>query len=221
MQQYLQHAVWAAACAILPALAAPSSITAQAPSSPLASVGQPQFADNTYESIAVARTGAVSDRRILVRSTAMHRAAHATLEDTLAFAHRAVSDGQLEAVPVLEQMSTASRDPIISGPALLGAAAELRSAREGASVIQLLDRTSSSLEAMCADATGDRRRSCRSLTIDLTAARTHLRAGRKPEARKALGALSRHADEAVKSGAFAQWEGTVIGETAKYALDRL
>jgi hypothetical protein len=59
------------------------------------------------------------------------------------------------------------------------------------------------------------------MAIQLTAARAHVRAGRKPEARRALSSLAKHADDAVQAKAFLPWEGTVIAETARYAIDRI
>lgn len=194
MSQHAPRALWAAACALLAALAAPRQSAAQ-----LALAAAPAPAHR------ISRPAARAPRLSF---------------DTLVFAHAALRDERIDVVPALERMGTASHDPIVARPMLVGAAAELRTVRARSSVLQLLERTASSLEAICTDAQGPRRRACRALSIDLTAARAHLRAGRKPEARRALASLARRSDDAVREHALEQWEGTVIGETARYALDR-
>lgn len=192
-------------CALLTVLAAP-----------LAAPAQPAFRDSYL--LETATPDAAPEPR---RPRPATRVATSRVADTLAFAHTALRRSQIELVPVLERMGSRSQDEMVTQPMLLGVTAELRRARAGASVLHLLDRTASSLDAMCAESDGSRRRACRSMTIQLTAARAHIRAGRKPEARRALSSLAKHADDAVQAKAFLPWEGTVIGETARYAIDRV
>ena len=193
--------------AMLAALAAPIASPAQPAS--ISIVSNAAF-DAPASSIDVV------GRPRVVRSARAERAM-----DTLSFAHSALVGSRIELVPALERMGAASHDGVVTQPMLVGVTAELRRARGGATVLQLLDRTASSLDAMCAEADGARRRSCRSMAIQLTAARVHLRAGRKVEARRALTSLAKHADDAVEKKLFEPWEGTVIGETAKYAVERV
>jgi hypothetical protein len=193
--------------AILAALAAPFATPAQP------SVGN-TFAQSPIVEHPLAAPAAARPRA----DRAVSRAANM---DTLSFAHAALVGRRIELVPALERMGSTSDDQVVAQPMLVGVTAELRHVRRGASVLQLLDRTASSLDAMCTDAAGQRRRSCRSMAIQLTAARAHLRAGRKVEARRALASLAKHADEAVQSRTFEPWEGTVIGETARYAVERV
>lgn len=148
-------------------------------------------------------------------------ARRARVLDTLGLAHLALRQRRIELVPALEQLSGATHDRLVARPLLAGAAAELRGARARAGVEQLLDRTAASLDAMCADAREGRRRSCRAMAIDLAAARAHVKAGRKVEARRALASLAQRADLAAKRGELEPWEGTVLGETARYAIERV
>ena len=215
MTPIVQRAVQTAAGALLFALAAP-----------LTGSAQHSLEDPTPRSHRAVATSTPRSVATIALVTATHAPrsfspARTLVIDTLVFAHTALRRQSIELVPAIERMGTASGDDVIARPLLAGAAADLRWARSRASVMQLLDRTASSLEAMCTDADGNRRRACRTLAIDLTAARAHLRAGRKPEAKRALNALAKHSDEAVHSGAFAAWEGTVIGETARYAIERM
>jgi len=185
---------------------------------PLAVPAQPALRDAYQLEAATSDVATPSPR---VRPAERGTPARTSVVDTLAFAHAALRRSQIELVPVLERMGARSEDELVAQPMLLGVAAELRRARAGANVLHLLDRTASSLDAMCAEAAGARQRSCRAMTIQLTAARAHVRAGRKPEARRALSSLAKHADDAVLSKAFLPWEGSVIGETARYAIDRI
>lgn len=214
MTPIVQRAVRAAAGAMLFALAAPLTGSAQLSLETPTPRLHRSVANSTSHGIANVALASATHTRSLPP-------AHTRAIDTLVFVHTALRRQSIELVPAIERMGTASADDVIARPLLAGAAADLRWARSRASVIQLLDRTASSLDAMCTDAEGNRRRACRTLAIDLTAARAHLRAGRKPEAKRALNALAKHSDEAVHSGAFAPWEGTVIGETARYAIERM
>lgn len=195
----------------LAALVAAAPLAAQSASSVLAGERALAMA-GTSRPAHGARAGNARDHRVA-------RAPHAL--DTLALAHLALRRGQLELVPALERMSTASGDAIVARPMLAGAAAELRHARARAGVAQLLDRTAASLDAMCADAREQRRRSCRAMAIDLAVARAHVKAGRKVEARRALASLAQRADAAARRGELEPWEGTVLGETARYAIARV
>jgi hypothetical protein len=206
MTQHFRRATYAAAYALLAVLGAPCHTQAQR--LPAARVTNASLitppAHATPREVRAART-----------------ARTARIADTMAFAHAALRESRTELVPALEQMASSNRDHLVARPMVTGAAAELRAKRSRSSALQLLDRTAASLEAMCTDADGHRARACRSLAIDLTAARAHARAGRRPQARLALVALARHADEAVRAGAFVSWEGTVIAETARYATERV
>ena len=207
MTLYFRRATYAAAYALLALLGAPCHTQAQR--LPAARV--------TPASHVLPRA-----ERGLTPAAARHAAPRATrIADTMAFAHTALRDSRTELVPALEQMANSSRDHLVARPMVTGAAAELRAKRSRSTALQLLDRTAASLDAMCTDAGGNRARACRSLAIDLTAARAHARAGRRPQARLALAALARHADEAVRAGSFVSWEGTVIAETARYATERV
>lgn len=208
MTQYFRRATYAAAYALLALLGAPCHTQAQR-------LPAARITPASHTVPATTRHAPTRDERA-ARAPRAGRVA-----DTMAFAHTALRESRTELVPALEQMANSNRDHLVARPMVTGAAAELRAKRSRSSALQLLDRTAASLEAMCTDAEGTRARACRSLAIDLTAARAHARAGRRPQARLALVSLARRADEAVRAGALVSWEGTVIAETARYATERV